>query len=178
MIKLKLKIRKRGDSFRLSLKQIRGWLEFPEEIAKQSMHSFLLPLKKSEPTIHDFVFIQQVVNWVPVDDRTGVALGLPLKTQVRLINITNQLMPFDDAKDPQPGIIELSTDDIDLLWKRMNDDKYLVGAITPAYAAFLMDFQAATKKQFKFFEDEMKEQAEEAKGKDNEREPVKVAVDA
>lgn len=166
MIKLELKIRERGDSLRLSQEQIRGWMDRPEEIAKQAMYAFFLPLKDDKPTVHDYVFIQQVIDWVPVDDRTGRTLGLPLKIQVRLINLTNQLIPFDDAKEPQPGFIELSTKDIDLLWSRMTDDKFLVGSVSPPYAAFLMDFQEATKKYFKVFEEEMKEKAERAEAKE------------
>ena len=58
--------------------------------------------------------------------------------------------------------------------------EYLVGPVSPIYAAFLYDFQMATKKHFKYLEDELKESSEpvEAKGKENERESVKVEVDA
>ena len=180
MIKLELKIRKRGDSLRLSQEQIRIWMDQPEEIAKQSIYRFFLPLKDDKPDVHDHVFIQQVIDWTPVDERTGRALGLPLKEQVRLIRLTEQLMPFDDAKDPKPGFINLSTKDVEILWKRMDNDKFLVGAVSPPYAAFLEDFQMATKKHFDYFEEEMKEEAEaeEAKGKDNEREPEREAVSA
>jgi hypothetical protein len=172
MIDLELKVRKRGDTLRMSMQNVRAWMELPEEFAKQRLYEFFDPLKDDKPDHHDYLFIQQVIDWVPVDDRSGRALGLPLKIQVRLINLTNQLMPFDDAKDPQPGIVKLSTKDVELLWERMNDDKFLVGPVSPPYAAFLYDFQMATKKHFEYLEDELKDkpEPEEAKGKENERE--------
>jgi len=58
------------------------------------MYTFFLTLKDDEPTVHDCDFIQQVIDWTPIDDRTGRAMGLPLKTQVRLIRLTEQLLPF------------------------------------------------------------------------------------
>lgn len=176
MIKLELKIRKRGDTLRLSKEQLRAWMSQPEEIAKQSLYNFFAPLKDDKPTVHDYVFVQQVIDWIPINEKTGVALGLPMKEQVRLIRLTEQLIPFDDAKDPEPGFINLSTKDVDLLWGRMDNDKFLVGAISPPYAAFLMDFQEATGKWFKVFEDEQKEaeEAKELKGKEDGRKPAEI----
>ena len=160
MIKLELKVRKRGDTLKLSKEFVKAWLEQPEEIAKQSMYAFFLPLKDDEPTAHDCDFIQQIIDWTPIDDRTGRAMGLPLKTQVRLIRLTEQLLPFHDAKSPQTGFINLSTKDVELLWERMNDDKFLVGPVSPPYAAFLEDFQMATTKHFDYLEEELKAQPE------------------
>jgi hypothetical protein len=87
-----------------------------------------------------------------------------MKVQVRLIDLTGQLLPFHDAKDPQPGFINLSTNDVELLWERMNNDKFLIGPISPPYAAFLKDFQIATSKHWDYLEEELKAQskAEEA----------------
>ena len=180
MIDLKLKIRKRGDTLRMSMQNIRAWMSLPEEAAKQNLYNFFNPLKDDKPDQHDYLFIQQIIEWTPVDDRSGQRLGLPLKEQVRLIRLTERLLPFTDAEKPEEGEVELFTKDVDLLWDRMNDPKYLVGAISPPYAAFLMDFQQAISKWFPEFEDEQKEQAEaeEAKGKDNEREPERVGIPA
>ena len=178
MIKLKLRIRKRGDTFRLSREVVGVWMRQSEEAAKQLMYNFFLPLKDDEPDVHDYEYLQQIIEWVPTDERSGQRLGLPLKEQVRLIRLTERLLPFIDAEKPEEGEVELFTKDIDLLWERMNDPKYLVGAISPPYAAFLIDFQQEISKWFPEFEEEQKEQAEaeEAKGKDNEREPERVGI--
>ncbi len=174
MIKLELKIRKRGDGLRLSQEQIRSWMDQPEEIAKQLMYQYFLPLKDGTPTVHDHIFIQQIIDWVPIDDRSGRAMGLPMKEQVRLIRLTEQLIPFDDAENPQPGFINLSTKDVELLWDRMNNDKFLITSISPPYAAFLDDFQMATSKHFDYLEEELKAQSE---AKPTEAEEVDISED-
>ena len=178
MIKLKLRIRKRGDNLRLSRELVRVWMRQSEEAAKQLMYQFFLPLKDDQPDVHDSEFLQQIIEWTPIDERSGQRLGLPLKEQVRLIRLTERLLPFIDAEKPEEGEIELFTKDVELLWDRMNDPKYLVGAISSPYATFLMDFQHATKKYFKVFEEEQKEEAEasDVKGKEDGREPERVEV--
>jgi hypothetical protein len=173
MIKLKLKIRDRSNSIVLSMPLLREWLRQPEEVAKQRMYTFFEPLKDDEPTVHDHTFIAQIVDWTPVDERSGRQLGLPLTEQVRWINLAQKLEPFMDSEEE--GDLELSNKDIEALWTRMNDKEFKVMALTPPYIAFLMDFQKATNRWFDDLEMEDSE-LEEVKGSDNERERDKVSA--
>ena len=182
MIRLKLKIRKRSDNLTLSMQRLKEWVSQPEGVAKQLMYDFFEPLKDSKPTVHDYIFIQQIIAWTPVDKQTGRSLGLPQKEQVRLFRLTERLLPFDDADEPEEGYIELSTKDIEILWKRMNDEAYLTGAISIPYGKFLLDFQEATGRWFEVFEDEQREaskpELEETEGPDNERESERAKIPA
>lgn len=142
---LKLKIRKRSDSVNVPTEIIRTWLDRSEEDAALLMYDYFKPIKEGEATVHDKVFLGNIINWVPVDERSGRPKGLPLTEQVRWIKLADRL---DDADDEVESEIGLANKDIDAIMERMKSSEYKMVGLSKPFRDFLTDFLRTTHKYF------------------------------
>ena len=183
-MEIKLKLRNRSDDVRVPIPLIVAWLELDEAASKNAMFTFFNSFKESKARVHDKAFLETTINWIPTQmtERGPVSKGMLLIEQMRWMRIASDLEEIDDKKD---GILELRSKDIELITKRWKDPEFKLESIhqRPWLAAFIMEFQITTNSWIdddleKEYKDELKEQAEteEAKGKDNEREPARAEV--
>ena len=138
---LKLKVRERSDSVTIGIERIRSWINLSDEEAKQAMFEYFKPIKENEPTVHDKVFLANIINWVPIDERSGRPKGLPLTEQVRWYKLADRL---DDVDDEEEGEIGLANKDIDAIMERIKSSEYKPFGLAKPYREFLTDFLRTT----------------------------------
>ena len=155
--KLDLKLRKRSDSVSVETSKILRWLELSEEDAKQRMYDYFSPMTKENAHVHDKVFLQGIINWIPVDEKSGRPKGLLLTVQVRWIKLARKINAVDGSKD---GTIFLSNKDVDLIMDRLKSKEYKMGGLSEPFTDFLINFLEQTGKWFDEFDP--KEMDEEA----------------
>ena len=155
---LELKIRDRSDSVRIPIQLIVEWLKLSEEEAKERLFTFFSPFEDGNAKIHDKVFLETTINWVPVDEQSGRARGLPLTEQVRWIKLAQKVNDIDEKED---GELVLSNKDIDLIWNRWQEPAFKIISLQPGVIEFLMNFQKVTNRWFPDLEDEEEEKVED-----------------
>ena len=146
---LELKIRDRSDSVRIPIRLVVEWLKLSEEEAKESLYNFFRPFEDGNAKIHDKVFLETTINWVPIDEQSGRAKGLPLAEQVRWIRLAQKVNDIDEKED---GELILSNKDIELIWNRWKDNAFKIVSLQPNVIEFLMKFQKVTNRWFPEFE--------------------------
>ena len=155
---LKLKIRDRADSVRVPTQLIIEWLKLSQDEAKDRLYTFFSPFEDGNVTIHDKSFLETTINWVPVDEQSGRAKGLPLTEQVRWIKLAQKVNEIDEDKE---GELILANKDIDLIWDRWNDKAFKMNSLQPHVVELLMEFQEATNRWFPELEPEDEVEEEE-----------------
>ena len=149
---LKLKVRQRSNTVNVSVEMIKAWLDQSEEDAAQSMYEFFKPIKENEPTVHDKIFLANIINWVPtIRDKAGniTSTGLSLTQQVRWYKLADRL---DDVSDEEEGEIKLANKDIDAIMERIKSPEYKMPGLSKPYREFLTDFLRTTHKYFDDFD--------------------------
>ena len=148
---IKLKLRKRTDMLTVPAQLIVEFMKFPEETAKERLFRFFEPLQNGNVKTHDKEFLETTINWVPVDEQSGRAKGLPMTEQVRWIKLAQKVNEIDDKEE---GELVLSNKDIDLIWERWNDRTFKINALPQSVIEFLMEFQETTNRWFPDLEPE------------------------
>jgi hypothetical protein len=177
---LQLKKRKRSDIVRVPTALIIDWLGRSEEDAKDIMYTFFEPFEDADVYVHDKVYLENIINWVPVDEQSGRPKGLPLSEQVRWIKLAEKVDAVDEDQD---GEIELTSKDMKAIFDRISSKEYKVGALTKPFIAFLMNYQETTGDWFEELEPEAESKTDletdvTLSSNDGKREPVKEVADA
>ena len=143
---LELKIRKRSDVVSIPTAMILAWLKEGEEQAKERFYTFFKPISnENKATVHDKVFLENIINWIPVDEETGRQVGLPLTEQVRWIKLAQKVNAVDGSK---PGKIVLANKDIDAIFERIKSPTYKTTGLNEPFIGFLMNLQETTGEWF------------------------------
>ena len=176
---LKLKLRDRTDSISVPIQSITNWFELEKEAAKDAMYEFFEPLEGTKPKVHDKEFYERTVNWSPitVTPRGNVAVGIPMMEQLRWHRIGRDLQKI---KDDEEGIIEFRNKDIELIWKRWNNDEFKMESIyqNPWIFDCIFDFMEATNRWPDEEEESLKEMIADEGTEDEEvsSDPVAEAI--
>ncbi|KKL75670.1 hypothetical protein LCGC14_2052560 [marine sediment metagenome] len=91
-----------------------------------------------DDTVHDKEWLEMIVNWVP----SG---GLPLTEMSRWLKLAKRVGDLDGRPE---GTFTLSEWHVNLIWDRLTNEDFKLSILSPAFAAFLLDFQAVTGKSF------------------------------
>ena len=147
--KLELKIRTRSKSVRVEISKILEWLDSSEEDAKQLMYDYFSPMTEENAQVHDKVFLQGIINWVPVDEKSGRPKGLLFTDRVQWIPLTRKVNAVDESKE---GTILLTNKDIDLIMHRLKSKQYKTIGFSEPFTDFLINFLEQTGKWFDGFD--------------------------
>ena len=162
-----LKLRDRADNVLVPMQSIANWLKLEEEEAKDAMYEFFEPIKGTEPKIHDKVFYERTVNWSPitVTPRGNVAVGIPVMEQLRWHRIGRELAEIGDTEE---ATIVLRNKDIELIWKRWNNNEFKTESIyqNPWMLDCMLDFMKATNR----WPDDEEESLKEIMGDEDDEE--------
>lgn len=147
-IVLKLKLRNRGDSVRVSTQQIVEWLNKSENEAKDLMYQFFSPYLKADAKIHDKVFLETTCNWSPatfLPDGRLAPTGLSMTEYVKWIELTKKISAIDETKEEE---LELDSDEADMIIDRWKNPEFKLITMPSFVAEFVMEFQRETKRWF------------------------------
>ena len=100
-----------------------------------------------QPYIHDKEWLEQVVNYVQVDDGPQGQQTRPRKL-TELAGWLKLAERVGRLQDVDGGRFTLSQAQYDLIWSRITADDYRVNGINPVFAAFLLDLAAAGGRRF------------------------------
>ena len=157
---LELKLRKRSDSVRVPTELLINWFKLSDEDTKERLYTFFSPYLEGDAEIHDKVFLENIINWTPVDEQSGRQKGLPLTEQVRWIKLAQKIQAVDESED---GEIILANKDIDAIMKRIKDPAYKVVGLSQPFTEFLTNFLKTTHQWFDDFDPSKDDEDEEEK---------------
>ena len=158
---LKLKLRDRSDIIRIPTNTVIEWLELDdEEEIKQRLYDYFSPIKKDKAKVHDKVFLENIINWTPVDEKTGRQKGLSLTELSRWIRLARKVNAIDQSKD---GTISLANKDITMIMERLKAPGYKMTGLTQHFTEFLTNFLKTTHQWFDDFDPSKDDEDDEEK---------------
>lgn len=156
--KLQLKKRKSGEMAVLSIDQFRPMLSLPEAEAKDQLYTLFKGLLNTDQHIHDKHWLEQIVNFIPVNDR-GEPKRVPFTEQAKWLKLAKKVSQLDDKKD---GAFTLTAYQETILWARLNSDEFSMRGLPQSFVGFMMDFLDATGRRFADMEPEKGEEESES----------------
>lgn len=91
-----------------------------------------------ESRVHDAHWLELIVTWTPKE-------GLPVKEQAKLYGLRMRLSELDRVDNSG---LELSVQEEEEVWNRLNDERFQLHGLSLAWAAFVMDYCQQTGRQF------------------------------
>jgi len=143
--KLDLKIRKSGsvdyETWRRVLRQIvTGSGDHEQKVDSVLATVAQLPLER----VHDKRWLETIVNFVPARD-DGQPIPQPLTKQAEWMKLARRVGELDETIE---GTFQLSSADVERIWRRLNDEKFAMRGFPTAYQEFILDFCEKTGKRF------------------------------
>lgn len=134
-----LKRRTTARTVQIPIPHILSRLEAGEKDGSRQLWNYFKRLADTNFNVHDSSWLKLIVDWTPEG-------GLPLSKMApwfKLAEKTDQIP--EDAGDYD---LELSSYQVQLIWKRITDERFKLNSAGPALRGFILDFQAATGKHF------------------------------
>ena len=151
--KLQLKKRLSGETIILSTARFRAILNLPMVEAKDKLYDLFAHLLEAEASVHDKRWLEQIVNFVPLD-KDGKPKRTPFTKQAKWLKLAEKVGGLDDTKE---GDFTLSGHQETIVWERLNSDEFTVQGMPRAFVSFILDFLDATGRRFADMEPEKSE---------------------
>ena len=133
--KLNLKKRPALRTIEVPIPIVKGLVEQDD---KDGLFEYFQSIAKQEFEVHDKQWLELIVNWVPEG-------GHALTESAKWFKLANRVAELDVEKE---GDFTISPYQVDLIWNRLNNNKFTVERIPTAFVGFITDFQDATGRHF------------------------------
>lgn len=163
--KLKLKKRKSGETAVLNIDQFRPMLNLPESEAKNQLYALFKNLLDVDQYVHDRHWLEQIVNFVPLDDQ-GNPKRVPFTEQAKWLKLAARVAGLDIKKE---GPFTLTAYQETILWERLNSEEFTMRGMPQAFVGFILDFLDATGRRFADMEPEKDEDEDDKKSKKDKK---------
>ena len=152
--KLKLKKRRSENMAVLSLDQFRSIFKLPELEAKDRLYNlFKNLLDEDNPSVHDKHWLEQIVNFVPLDNQNKPK-RIPFTEQAKWLKLAARVAELEIDKE---GDFTLSDYQETIIWERLNSAEFAIQGMPLAFVSFILDFLDATGRRFADMEPEKSE---------------------
>jgi len=154
--KLQLKKRKAGGTITVDMMRIRSIMEQPENEAKDLLYRMFSDLKDIEGNVHDKKWLEEIVNYIPVDEQ-GRPQRVTLVEQAKWLRLAERVARLDDENE---GDFTLTDYQETIIWERLNSPDFKISGMPQAFVSFVLDFLEATGRRFADMEPERDEESD------------------
>ena len=133
-IELVLKKRDTKGSIQVPFDLLKGIIDKGD---KDELMSIMGDIAKTEPYVHDVHWLETIINWVPQG-------GLPIMQMSMWFKLAQRVSELDPTRE---GPFTLSEFQGELIWNRLNDERFVVQAMPQQFIDFIMGFAEAAGKE-------------------------------
>jgi len=148
--KLQLKNRKVGGTVTIDVTHIRKIMERPADDAKELLYEMFENLKGVEGTIHDKKWLEEIVNYIPLDDK-GQPKQVSLIEQAKWLKLAECVAKLEYGREDDFILNDFQEN---IIWERLNSPDFKITGFPSAFVSFVLDFLEATGRRFSDMEPE------------------------
>lgn len=145
-VALDLKIRKTNvpdiEKWRRTVRDIvhRDEIDFEQRVDWLLRTVVQIPLE----AVHDKRWLETIVNYVPRKD-DGTPIPQTLTKQAEWLRLAQRVNNLDDTRE---GTFQLSTTDVERIWRRLTDEKFTHTNFPLSFQEFILEFCEKAGKRF------------------------------